>query len=525
MFIPAADAVVAHRYRLLEEIGRGGMGAIWRAVDTELDAPCALKFILDQRDKPKQARARFLREAQAAARLQSPHVVSVRSVGEWDEALYIAMELLTGETLAQRLRRLKLLTPAQTLQLVQQVALVLNMSHHANIVHRDLKPANIWLWSGADVFVKVLDFGVAKHLNAGGALTNTHSGMLVGTPHYMSPEQAAGDRHVDHRADLWALAVIAVECLSGQRPFDSAGLGQLLSNVINRRSRPLAELYPATTPALEAWWQRATSADPSARYGSAEALARNLALALELERAPSLAPTKLTATKLTATKLKQKSSTKNPAQSTPKPEQVATVEPASGFDVWRNPSTKTTSGQPVTTDIVSIPMNGLVVTKPLKVIAGFGTLVVVGVLGQFAWQAYSPAASPTVAIGAASANPNEQRPNGSMSHHPTAAADDAFAPRAARLTTESSTSLAASAASSTAPRTARATSAASISGTSIAQAPSKDRARPVTPAPSPVASPASTPLPEGASVTPLMRAVPAAKESTPQRPVDPRIGF
>lgn len=392
MFIPAADAVVAHRYRLIEEIGRGGMGAVWKAVDTQLDAPCALKFILDQQGKPKHVRSRFLREAQAAARLQSPHVVSVRSVGEWDEALYIAMELLTGETLAERLKRTRTLTPRQTLQVVQQVALVLNMSHHANIVHRDLKPENIWLWSGADLFVKVLDFGVAKQLRTNNAETNTNSGMLVGTPYYMSPEQAAGDRDVDHRVDLWALTVIAVECLSGQRPFQSAGLGQLLSNIINRRFQPLAELYPASTPALEAWWLRATAAEPDARYTSAESLTRNLAVALELEPAPPRSTTKL-ATKRVTTK-------SPPPKPKPKVEQVATVEPDVGFDVWRKPAPKTTSGQPVTADIEAIPLKGFIGSNPLKVAAGLGALAVVGALSQFVARSQT-AAAPSAGAGVA----------------------------------------------------------------------------------------------------------------------------
>src|SRR5690606_18684147 len=246
-------------------------------------------FILDQQAKPKRVRTRFLREARAAAQLQSPHVVSVRSVGEWDEALYISMELLSGETLAQRLKRSGTLTPHETQRVVRQVALVLTMAHRAGIVHRDLKPENIWLWSSAELFVKVLDFGVAKHLRTGGlANTNTNTGALIGTPYYMSPEQAAGDRDVDHRADLWALAVIAIQCLSGRLPFHSTGLGQLLSDIINRRSPPLSELYPDTTPALDAWWRRASAADPNARYPSAESLAFNLALALELESIPAV---------------------------------------------------------------------------------------------------------------------------------------------------------------------------------------------------------------------------------------------
>lgn len=282
MFEPSPDALVANRYRLVREIGRGGMGAVWEAFDSELDAPCALKFILNQNTKPPEVRARFLREARAVARLQSPHVVNIRSVGEWEGALYIAMELLAGETLFDRLSRVGHLSPRDTSRVVAQVASVLTVSHAVGIVHRDLKPENIWLWSHDDVFVKVLDFGVAKQVFEDNPLLKTATGTLVGTPYYMSPEQAAGDRHVDHRSDVWSLAIIAAECLSGKRPFQTAGLGQLLASIITGPTPKLTELYEKTTPALSSWWDRATAKDPNARYESAQALANALSIALDL---------------------------------------------------------------------------------------------------------------------------------------------------------------------------------------------------------------------------------------------------
>lgn len=282
MFEPQANAVVAHRYRLLREIGRGGMGSVWEAVDQELDAPCALKFILNQSTKPPEVRARFMREARAVARLQSPHVVSIRSVGEWQEALYIAMELLVGETLFDRLARTGTLSSYETARVVDQIASVLSIAHRDGIVHRDLKPDNIWLWSQGELLVKLLDFGVAKHALDDGAFLKTATGTLVGTPYYMSPEQAAGDRHVDHRSDLWSLAIIAVQCLGGRLPFESTGLGQLLASIITGATPPIADLYPAAPPQLQQWWVRATSKDPSERYQSAHALADEFAMALSL---------------------------------------------------------------------------------------------------------------------------------------------------------------------------------------------------------------------------------------------------
>lgn len=284
MFEPAPNATVANRYRLVREIGRGGMGAVWEAFDHELDAPCALKFILNQSVRPPEVRARFLREARAVARLQSPHVVNIRSVGEWEGTLYIAMELLAGETLFDRLTRLGTLSRRDTSRIVDQVASVLTLSHAAGIVHRDLKPENIWLWSHGDVFVKVLDFGVAKQVEGDNPLLKTATGMLVGTPYYMSPEQAAGDRQVDHRSDIWSLAIIAAECLGGRRPFQTSGLGQLLASIISGPTPAISELYPQAPPALDAWWAQATAKDPNARYGSARAMADGLAIALEVRQ-------------------------------------------------------------------------------------------------------------------------------------------------------------------------------------------------------------------------------------------------
>ncbi len=282
MFEPQPNAIVANRYRLLREIGRGGMGSVWEAVDTELDAPCALKFILNQSTKPPEVRARFMREARAVARLQSPHVVSIRGVGEWQEALYIAMELLVGETLFGRLARTGTLSPRETTRVIDQIASVLAIAHRDGIVHRDLKPDNIWLWSQGELLVKLLDFGVAKHALDDGSLLKTATGTLVGTPYYMSPEQAAGDRRVDHRSDLWSLAIIAVQCLSGRLPFESTGLGQLLASIITGETPPVSNLYSAATPSLQQWWLRATAKDPAERYQSAQTLAHEFAVAMSL---------------------------------------------------------------------------------------------------------------------------------------------------------------------------------------------------------------------------------------------------
>jgi serine/threonine protein kinase len=285
MFSPQPGLVVGQRYSLVREIGRGGMGSVWEARDLELDAPCALKFILEHIASNEDLRKRFLREARAVAQLQSPHVVSIRGVGEHEGALYTAMELLRGETLESRLVRDRVLDPLTTLKVVHQIASVLMLAHAAGITHRDLKPENIWLWEGDNTFTKLIDFGVAKHMLST-SLVQTATGSLVGTPKYMSPEQAAGSKSVDHRSDVWSLAVIAVQCLSGACPFESEGFGELFVKIIHGPIPPLRELYPEATEQLGAWWEQASQRDPNERFQSAMALAESFGAALR----PSLMP-------------------------------------------------------------------------------------------------------------------------------------------------------------------------------------------------------------------------------------------
>ncbi|MEY4545528.1 MAG: hypothetical protein RL685_1723 [Pseudomonadota bacterium] len=261
------------------------MGQVWEAHDRELDSSCAIKFILDHLARDPDARSRLVREARAVARLRSPHVVTILGVGEHADAMYLAMELLEGETLARRLERTRRLDGITTLAIVEQVVQVLDRAHAHGIVHRDLKPDNIWLSADSPPFIKVLDFGVAKStLKAGEKQTAT--GALMGTPHYMSPEQASGDREVDHRSDLWALAVIAMECLSGRRPFESSGLGDLLMKIMQTRP-PSAQAMDSSLPvALNLWWQRALAHELEERYPNASELALGLRIALGLTIAP-----------------------------------------------------------------------------------------------------------------------------------------------------------------------------------------------------------------------------------------------
>ncbi len=238
----SAGLVLARRYRLIEELGRGGMGSVWRAVDLELDAPAAVKLIDSELVRAPEAVARFKREAKAAAAIRSTHVVQILGYGVDNDTPYIAMELLEGESLAQRLERVNKLSPEETADILGQVARALGLAHKSGIVHRDMKPDNVFLVREDETEVcKVLDFGIARRR---GGLDDsvglkTKTGAILGTPYYMSPEQATG-KDVNHLTDIWSFGVIATECITGKRPFESDSTGGLFSAIcIESPARPV----------------------------------------------------------------------------------------------------------------------------------------------------------------------------------------------------------------------------------------------------------------------------------------------
>ncbi|MEO7330407.1 MAG: protein kinase [Minicystis sp.] len=280
----SAGTLVAERFRLERILGQGGMGAVWLAHHVGLDIACAIKFIHAEAAASPEIRGRFEREARAAAQLRSPHVVQILDNGVWEGAPYIAMEYLEGEDLAQRLRRLGRLDPRATVDFVSQVGRALAKAHAAGLVHRDLKPANIFISRDdeREIF-KVLDFGVAKSNAAAlglGEGSKTKTGSLLGTPFYMSPEQAQG-RSVDHRTDLWALAVVVYQCLTGHLPFKGEALGDLFVKIIVNPLPVPSQVADVPAP-FDAWWARAASRDPEQRFQSAKELVEALSIALGL---------------------------------------------------------------------------------------------------------------------------------------------------------------------------------------------------------------------------------------------------
>ena len=285
MKIPSEGAIIAGKYRLVRKLGEGAMGTVWQAQHLALKSQVAIKFIQVDTAPHAEALPRFLREAQAAASLRSPHVVQILDHGVDDGMPYIAMELLEGETLADRLARVGRLSPIEAARILVHVGRAIGRAHEAGIVHRDLKPDNVFIVRNDDEeLAKVVDFGIAKSTAAnsltGPASAGTRTGAVLGTPYYMSPEQTEGAKNLDFRADIWAIGVIGFECLLGRRPFDAETLGGLLL-AICIRPIPVPSQSGAVPAGFDAWFARACAREPSQRFASAKETTQEFKLLCE----------------------------------------------------------------------------------------------------------------------------------------------------------------------------------------------------------------------------------------------------
>jgi eukaryotic-like serine/threonine-protein kinase len=263
---PLPGQVISGRFRLERLLGQGGMGTVWEARHLSLETQIAIKFLNADLSRRRDVLARFGREATSAARIRSPHVVSILDSGFTDNGLgFIAMELLRGEDLGRRLTRFGKLTISETALLVTQVARGLAKAHSVNVVHRDLKPENIFVVDEDDAFViKILDFGIAKSLAPEASTHKTDTGQILGTPLYMSPEQALG-HEIDSRSDLYSLAVVAYRCLTGRPPFINPTAGQLIVAVGTQASPPPSQFNADLPSALDDWFAGALAKDPNER--------------------------------------------------------------------------------------------------------------------------------------------------------------------------------------------------------------------------------------------------------------------
>jgi serine/threonine-protein kinase len=282
-----AGQVIAGKYEIVRRIGRGSMGEVWVAMHQTLRQEVAIKLLstsprIAEVEDSWTAASRFRFEARIAAQLsrRTKHIVQVTDHGEDAGIAYLVMELLEGETLENRMMRRGCLSTTHTAQVVGQIARALSEAHATGIVHRDLKPSNVFLARDEDgrELVKVLDFGIARTIGVHPASPSfaTREGLVFGTPGYMSPEQASPSAPADLRCDVWALATLAYEAMSGDLPVQGTNAAELLANLIAGKFVPIHERKPDLPAALEGFFATAFARDIDDRFASAQVLARCL---------------------------------------------------------------------------------------------------------------------------------------------------------------------------------------------------------------------------------------------------------
>jgi eukaryotic-like serine/threonine-protein kinase len=273
-------------YTLEGEIGRGGMGVVFQAKDQRLKRQVAIKVLPPDLAFREEVRLRFLREAETAARLTHPNIVPIHSVGEGPDGLvYFVMAFIDGEPLSARLKRRGHLAAEESRRILVETSDALGAAHALGIIHRDVKPDNIML-EGSRGRVMVTDFGIAKALSSSSSGGLTGTGVAIGTPHYMSPEQAAGDREIDGRSDLYSLGVVGYQMLSGELPFQAPTVPGILIKQITEAAPYLSDKVPDCPEDLAGCVMRCLEKEPDGRWPTADALRR----ALESRTAPAYRP-------------------------------------------------------------------------------------------------------------------------------------------------------------------------------------------------------------------------------------------
>ncbi|HXT48760.1 MAG TPA: serine/threonine-protein kinase, partial [Gemmatimonadaceae bacterium] len=277
---------VGDLYDVKEELGRGGMALVYRAIDRRLKRAVALKVLPPELAFRDEVRRRFMREAETSARLSYQNIVPIYSVDEKNGIVYLVMALVDGETLAARMARAPRMSIDEIRRVLREVAGALAYAHAHGVVHRDIKPENILLdrESGRAM---VTDFGIARAAEGDARLTVT--GVAIGTPAYMSPEQALGEREADGRSDIYSLGVVGYQMLAGELPFKAANTPSMMMKHLTERLRPIREVRPDVPSDIAAVIEHALAKRPEDRFSNASEMAS--ALATPSWRAPaSIAP-------------------------------------------------------------------------------------------------------------------------------------------------------------------------------------------------------------------------------------------
>ncbi|HKY03988.1 MAG TPA: SUMF1/EgtB/PvdO family nonheme iron enzyme [Blastocatellia bacterium] len=281
---PMIGRVLAERYKIVAKIGEGGMGAIYKAVHTKMDRVCAIKLLTSLSTDSEAAVERFKREARMASSIDNPHAVTIYDFGEAEDGLlYLAMEFIEGRQLTDIMKNNRVIGGARVVHIVEQVAEALGAAHSLGIVHRDLKPDNIMICrKGAESdYVKVLDFGIAKTIADDGNENLTKTGFVLGTPVYMSPEQLSGEK-LDARSDIYSLAIIVYEMLSGKLPFEGDTAHSIMIKRLTSSPVPLRNVSPNVSDAVDRVVMEALARDPENRLPTVSAFASELRQAVQV---------------------------------------------------------------------------------------------------------------------------------------------------------------------------------------------------------------------------------------------------
>jgi serine/threonine-protein kinase len=400
---PALGMVIASKYRLDRLLREGGMGSVWVARHLDLDIDVAVKFVNWRTDDGgTESFKRFKREARAAARIKSSNVVKILDHGVDQLLPYIVMEFLEGEDLAARLKRHKTLSFPHLVEVLVPVAQGLQIAHDAGLVHRDLKPENIFIAKeGDNEIAKILDFGVVKMVGVE-VEDQTREGMMLGTPSYMSPEQAY-NLPIDHRVDLWALGVIAYRAIVGERPFPSRAIGQLMVEICSKPIPWPRQKRPELPEAVDLFFQRALARDPKERFQSARGFAdglRELATAAEGQlgvAAPPSAPVSGDSVMPTPNPTPGMTPASFSAPSLSSTPSSQALQPSLSDDVpWASPPAGSNQGR----------------TAAIAVVAATVTLaLIVGVVSMTSSDGASPAAAVPSAAQPSAAQPSAAQPS------------------------------------------------------------------------------------------------------------------